>query len=235
MMKAILLDVDGTLYHQGPVRRRMALRLAALPITGWSLRGARDTWRVLRAFRRVVEDLRWRGHAAESLERLHRTETARRTGIAPEAVGRIVTTWMEELPLPHLARCQRRGVGDLARRLVERGWRVGVLSDYPAGRKLAALGLADVVDPCLHGLAPAINALKPHPRGFLHACELWELAPAQVLYVGDRPDVDAAGAAAAGMPCAIIDGSSRPARRVEEDSWRVADAATLEALIDELQ
>jgi FMN phosphatase YigB (HAD superfamily) len=49
-----------------------------------------------------------------------------------------------------------------------------------------------------------VNALKPHPRGFLQACAALGLRPADVLYVGDRPDVDLAGARAAGMACALI-------------------------------
>ena len=51
---------------------------------------------------------------------------------------------------------------------------------------------------------PEVGAFKPHPRGFLAACERWQLDPAEVLMVGDRADVDAAGAAAAGMPCVIV-------------------------------
>jgi FMN phosphatase YigB (HAD superfamily) len=51
---------------------------------------------------------------------------------------------------------------------------------------------------------PEINAFKPQPKGFLHACALWGLPPAEVLYVGDRPEVDAIGAVNAGMPCALL-------------------------------
>jgi FMN phosphatase YigB (HAD superfamily) len=51
---------------------------------------------------------------------------------------------------------------------------------------------------------PDVGALKPHPRGFERASARWRLDPAEVLFVGDRIDVDAAGAAAAGMPCVII-------------------------------
>jgi FMN phosphatase YigB (HAD superfamily) len=36
------------------------------------------------------------------------------------------------------------------------------------------------------------------------ACEVWRLAPSDVLYVGDRADIDARGAAVIGMPCAIL-------------------------------
>jgi putative hydrolase of the HAD superfamily len=49
-----------------------------------------------------------------------------------------------------------------------------------------------------------VNAFKPHPRGFLAACEGWGWSPHEVVYVGDRCEVDAMGAAAAGMPCVII-------------------------------
>jgi FMN phosphatase YigB (HAD superfamily) len=34
--------------------------------------------------------------------------------------------------------------------------------------------------------SPEINAFKPHPKGFLHACALWGLPPEEVLYIGDR-------------------------------------------------
>ena len=51
---------------------------------------------------------------------------------------------------------------------------------------------------------PEINAFKPYPKGFLHACTLWGLRPEEVLYVGDRPEVDAVGALNAGMPCVIL-------------------------------
>jgi FMN phosphatase YigB (HAD superfamily) len=56
---------------------------------------------------------------------------------------------------------------------------------------------------------PEIDAFKPHPRGFMRACEQWGLAPEEVLYVGDRPEIDAAGAVTAGLHAVIIGGSGR--------------------------
>jgi len=50
--------------------------------------------------------------------------------------------------------------------------------------------------------------LKPSPRGFLRAAERWQIDPSEILVVGDRAEVDAQGAVAAGMPCVIIGGSS---------------------------
>jgi len=84
------------------------------------------------------------------------------------------------------------------------GLRTGLLSDYPAHGKLQALGLAERFSPVLCSTDPDIDAFKPDPRGFLHACAHWKLPPSDVLVIGDRHDVDVAGALAAGMPCALI-------------------------------
>ncbi len=56
------------------------------------------------------------------------------------------------------------------------------------------------------------------------------MAPGDVLFVGDRPDVDAAGASAAGMPCVIIGGGFRSRRRTA--GYRVF--RSLERLLDVL-
>ena len=89
---------------------------------------------------------------------------------------------------------------------------MGVFSDYPGSDKLVALGVAEHVSLVVCATDEAVNAFKPHPRGLTHACAAWGLRPEQVLYVGDRPEVDAAAAAAQGMPCAIVGASSRRRR-----------------------
>src|SRR5262245_16824787 len=69
---AVLFDLDGTLYRQGPIRALMALELATLALRS-PLR-APVTWRVLSEFRRAQETLR--GQATEGgagLEQLQLT------------------------------------------------------------------------------------------------------------------------------------------------------------------
>ena len=116
----------------------------------------------------------------------------------------VVVEWMFQRPLKHLARVRRRGVVDLLSRLRDRDVRIGALSDYPTDAKLDALGVAEFFSLGLSTTDPAINAFKPHPKGFRHACLQWGLSPQEVLYVGDRQEVDGNGAAAAGIRCAII-------------------------------
>ena len=88
---------------------------------------------------------------------------------------------------------------------------MGVFSDYPAAAKLRALELVRHFSIVVCATDPDVGALKPHPRGFLCASARWQLDPAEVLFVGDRIDVDATGAAAAGMPCVIIGAQPRVA------------------------
>ena len=120
---------------------------------------------------------------------------------------------MHERPLKHLRRLKATGLDELLARLESARVRIGVLSDYPASRKLQALDLADRFSPVLCSTDPAIDALKPHPRGFLHACAHWSLAPAEVLMVGDRADADAAGASASGMAMCAHQPRPRPGWR----------------------
>jgi putative hydrolase of the HAD superfamily len=108
-------------------------------------------------------------------------------------------------PLKYLARARAKGLEALLALLDRSGVRAGVLSDYPAEAKLRALGLGGMFAPILCSLDPDIDALKPDPKGFLKACEHWRLTPSEVLMVGDRADVDATGARAAGMACVILD------------------------------
>lgn len=204
MIEAVLFDVDGTLYHQAPLRLLMAGELATIPCLQPRPWRASRLWRTLREFRHVREELRALGQPADALERLQYRTPAARLGVTVDEVEAAVGEWILRRPLKYLSCVARPGVRDLFLQLHSRRVAVGVFSDYPVHDKLEALGLADLVSLALEATSADVNAFKPHPRGFLRACEHWSLRPDQVLYVGDRSEVDAAGAAAAGMPCTII-------------------------------
>lgn len=203
-IRAVLLDIDGTLYYQGVLRCLMALELSALPLVKRSYRSAAHVWRVLHCFRRVREELRRLGAPTTSLAELQYVETAQRTGMDPTEVERIVAEWIDQRPLKYLRLCRRRGIGEFLAFLESKAVYIGVFSDYPALNKLQALGLSCRTMLMLCATDPDINAFKPHPKGFLHACAIWGVPPEEVLYVGDRSEVDAVGAAAAGTLCAIL-------------------------------
>ena len=203
---AVLFDLDGTLYEQRRMRALMALELLALTVTH-PLRAARS-WRALAAYRRAQELLRSRPFAGANAQL---EIAADRSGVRLADVEQIVSEWMFERPLKYLPRCRAAGLLPLLAFLDSRELALGVLSDYPAEAKLRALGIDGRFSPVLCSTDPEIGAMKPHARGFLTACRQWQIDPSEVLVVGDRLDADAAGAAAAGMPCVVVGPAPRSA------------------------
>ena len=219
-IQAVLFDLDGTLYDQRRMRRTMAMELLTLPLTRPF--SAVKTWRGLSAYRHAQEALRGTeraGQAGKAGRGTEGTENAEidaqlnlaavRCGIPSATLKPIVQEWMFRRPLKHMRACRAAGVVQLLTFLADAGLELGVLSDYPAQDKLAALGVDRFFPTVLCTTDPQIGAFKPDPRGFLEASRRWGIAPAEVLVVGDRLDADAAGAAAAGMPCVIVGRSVR--------------------------
>ena len=122
-VRAVLLDVDGTLYHQGPLRLCMALELVA---------SGRRTWGAIRSFRRVREELREMGAAEAPLARLQYQLAAERQQMQVDQLEAAVSEWIYRRPLKYLRRCRRAGIEDFLGYLASRGIPAGVFSDYPA-------------------------------------------------------------------------------------------------------
>ncbi len=68
---------------------------------------------------------------------------------------------------------------------------------------LAAIGIADLFRFQLG--AREFGSAKPDPGIFLEACQRLDVAPHDVLHVGDHPEMDVAGAARAGLRSCWID------------------------------
>lgn len=199
-IRALLFDLDGTLYRQGPLRWRMLLALARECLRP----GGFGRFRAIQVFRKMREEMRDLGAGQADLERAQFERPALACGMPADAMRALIEDWMFRRPLPLLPAVTRPELPELLDALAERGIRVGVFSDYPAEEKLAAMGLAGRFEPVLAATDAEIHAFKPHPAGLLHACKLWDLEPGQVLYVGDRPELDAEAARRAGMLAAII-------------------------------
>lgn len=221
--RAVLFDLDGTMYLQRSVRARMAAELlafvAAHPVSG------RRTLAVLRAYRRAQESLR---HAGSPYDPEGQIDLAvERSGVQRSEAQRTIAEWMSDRPLRHLARYRAPGLIPLLDGLEQRGLQLGVLSDYAVGEKLLALGVHGRFSQVLTASDPDVRVLKPNPRGFLLAALRWNVAPCEVLMVGDRHDVDGLGAAAAGMRAAIV--GKRP--QVAATDLRTTFVPSLEQVI----
>ena len=196
----VIFDVDGTLYNQRSLRLRMARDL----VINSALRFDRSTLRILSAYRRIREEV---GDAeVVDFEPVLIERTAAAARCKPHAVRAAVDEWINQRPLPYLKACRYPGVAKLFTGLKRHGKMIGVLSDYPAVAKVAALSLtADVI---IAAGDDAVRRLKPDPRGLeLMLAATGTRAEAAVM-IGDRVERDGAIASRVGMRALIR--SSQP-------------------------
>jgi len=204
--KAVLMDVDGTLYLQQPLRLRMAVELGTSLLK--NPRGGLRTFRIIRAYRRTHEVLRNKVFA-QNISDIHLNRVSELTGYSRSHIESVIEEWMLRRPVLVLRRYRRRHVVGFLRACRREGIFIGVLSDYPPEDKMKALGLEQLVDLMLCSSAPEVNALKPSPQGILHACAKWNIEPRELLYIGDRAEVDGAAAASAGADFILMGKAGR--------------------------
>jgi len=195
--RAWLVDLDGTLYYPLPVRLAMGLELLLLG------RGAIST---IRAFRKQHEQLR---RAPESVTQDPFASQLMRTALQlqlPEGeVLAQVTEWMQHRPGKWLHVFKRRSLLREIAAYRTTGGRTAVVSDYPAGEKLAALGIGSLFDAVIASGEPGgPRRLKPDPEGYLLAARALQVEPAQCLVLGDRRDADEVAAREAGMGFRLV-------------------------------
>lgn len=198
-ISALIFDLDGTLYLQAPVRRAMMRRLlragVACPLSTWR------EWRLIHYYRQAQEHLRG---CPEPLATAQLRLACDWSGMLPEEAAKTIERWMEEAPLEILARCLRPGILDLLETARKRGIRLGLLSDYPATRKLLALGLDTYFSVVLTAQDVRVGAFKPSPKGLTVTLSDLGVEPRQAVYIGDRPSVDGETSHRAGVTGLIL-------------------------------
>jgi FMN phosphatase YigB (HAD superfamily) len=195
-VKAVVLDLDGTLYSQRKLRVRMLGELLA-----WTLSTGPKTLRIIRNFRRVREALGT--SMVPNVHELQYSLVAERLGLSTDEVRAQVDEWMYRRPLKYLKDARRSGVIEFVDRLRAGGIKIAVLSDYPVNEKLAALEIAP--DVSYFTLEEPAGLLKPSPYGLRAVLAKLRLEPAECLLIGDRADRDGACADVVGIRFLLCD------------------------------
>jgi putative hydrolase of the HAD superfamily len=205
-LEAIITDVDGTLYDQRPVRRRMlsALLRAHLgdPWLGWR------TVRCLRAFRSAQEEIRRGGQDHISHPDLQYAHAQRATGYPMEFVQQIVKRWMETEPLECLYAAIRPGMREFFDWASSRGIRLAALSDYPLEEKLKAMRVDPLFPVAVSASDRRILRFKPNPAILNFIIQELKASRERVIYLGDRPEVDGEVAKRVGVVGVILSPAS---------------------------
>ena len=176
--KTIILDLDGTLYYQKPVRLMMMLEMM---INFWRL----SDLLVVKKYRELYS----MGYSeSERFKQL------------PEGAPNIIKEWMIDRPLKYIKKFRDEvllsildGMKDSKRVFV-------VYSDYPVKEKLSVLNFS----PDYAFSAEDVGCLKPDPSGLLQGLRSHNISTEECLVIGDRYEKDGILAEKMGVDCIIL-------------------------------
>ncbi|PRY48028.1 phosphoglycolate phosphatase/putative hydrolase of the HAD superfamily [Arcticibacter pallidicorallinus] len=197
-LKVVIFDVDGTLYLQSKLRKKVLLGLLRhYSVRPWKI----DDLKVLMYFRKERE--RNAGYMGSGLELAQYIWCAERVNYPVSMIKPVIERWIFDFPNQYLADCVFPGIHELFGALREHGIKIAIYSDYKAQDKLKAMGLE--VDMSVASTDPEVDRLKPDPCGLLYITEKMGVDPDECLFIGDRLELDGECAIRAGMPYLIID------------------------------
>jgi putative hydrolase of the HAD superfamily len=228
-IRAVVWDVDDTLFdYTGADRAGMRLHLAAegLLDTYESVEQAIARWR-------EITDVQWARFSAGEVSFEGQRRDRVRVFLGEELSDAEADAWFQRyvahyetvwalfpdvLPtLDALAPSHRHAV-------------LSNSSIHVQDRKLRALGVHHRFEIIL--CAAELGVSKPEAGAFLAACEALELAPHQVAYVGDHPEIDGRGAADAGLLSVWIDrNGAHTSGDAPTGPHRIASLAELPAVL----
>lgn len=214
--KAVIFDLDGTLYYQKPFRIRMLIYLCQYMLLHPS--SLKDIL-IVKEYRSVRE--KWSDNEEQSAsanENINSLDTrqyefvAEKLKVSPKRVEKAVSFFMQEAPLSLLPQYRDSALADVMDNLRENKVIVAVYSDYPVLEKLKALQMK--ADYCFTAADSEINCMKPDKKGLEYILKVLNLKSDEAIMIGDRLEKDGQAAINNQMDYLILDSSKR--RRYSE-------------------
>lgn len=192
-----IFDVDGTLYNQSILRKKMSLMLMGhYLLRPWNMYDLQ----IIRVFRKERELMNFT--PVNNIDDEQYAICARKVNVPVQQVKQVISKWMYQAPLPYLANCQFSGIKEFFQALRKRNIKIAIYSDYPAKEKLKAMGLkADLV---VSSTDKEIDALKPSPSALTYITSKFGVPVEKCFFIGDRDELDGECARQAKMPYYIL-------------------------------
>jgi len=206
-IKALCLDIDGTLYPKRMLNLRMMRSVFPSLLLGLRFNAVRQKYRIVQEEQDTKPESRdglLSRQAKLMLERFGKPVTEESTLLMRKRIdNQFYDAWQRTF-LSIKAYAHMREALVMAKRI---GLEIVVFSDFPVEQKLKTLGIADLVDVALS--SEDSGYLKPSPKAFSYLLEQVKASPGEVLYVGDSYSKDCQGAKRAGMHSALITSSKK--------------------------
>lgn len=197
-IKVVIFDVDGTLYHQTKLRKKMMLALFKYYLfKPWRLHEIS----ILQHFRKARKNnTTFQGVGLEVAQYKWCAETI---NYPLAKIRQVIDYWIFTTPNQYLADCRYPGLLEFFATLKQHDIKVAIYSDYVAAKKMKAMNLeADLI---VASTDPEIDRLKPNPHGLKHIARFFDVSSKSCLFIGDRKDLDGLCAIRAEMPYLILD------------------------------
>ncbi|MCR5735558.1 MAG: HAD family hydrolase [Lachnospiraceae bacterium] len=223
--KAVVWDLDGTLYYQRDMRIKMALSLVSYYLIRphrikellavKQFRQIRESWKDEEntgdALKKAADGMMKGCVGLDELSALQYARTAMDLKMKPEAVKAAVDMWIYERPLEIIYSCRDEKAADLIGELSKKGIESYIFSDYPVEDKLKALKIQGIKG-SYAATDERVGVLKPDPKGLNLLMEDHGYEPGDLIMIGDRMSRDGEAAKRAGCEFYILS-KSRIKRR----------------------
>jgi putative hydrolase of the HAD superfamily len=196
--RLFIFDLDGTLYNQKKLRRKLSFYLLLRLIF---CRIQRIDINIIKAFR--AERERHKGYFAENIGEEQYQWCAEKLHIPALKVKQTIEEYMYRFPLRFLPSLKYKGIDEVFHTLKLKGKQIVIYSDLPVEDKMKALKLT--ADQYFCSTDKEIEQLKPGTKALFHICETMKCGLSEAIMIGDRDDTDGEAARLAGMKYLIVE------------------------------
>ncbi|MCX5633702.1 MAG: HAD family hydrolase, partial [Phycisphaerae bacterium] len=240
-IQAILFDIGETLlnfgkvetialFEEGGKHAHEFLGKLNQPVGSQQIFLLKHLW-MIRAFRA------WSyltGKDFDSLALLKKMEQKKGAKLSEKQWEEYGWQWYE--PLSKFAKVEP-DIKQTLEKLKQAGMKLGILSNtfinaVTLERHLAQFGILEFLTTRVYSYQ--FNFRKPDSRIFIEAAKKMECEPANVLFVGDRLDLDIAGARAANMPAVIKRAYTNINKDIPQNVIKIERLAELPEIVEEI-
>ncbi|MFA4870520.1 MAG: HAD family hydrolase [Pedobacter sp.] len=196
-LELVIFDVDGTLYDQKKLRKKMMLALF--------LHYLMRPWRykellILYHFRQERE--KRHGYQSDDLQTEQYLWVLSKVNVSLSRIKRVIDYWIFNYPNKYLKTCKYPGLEQFFEELKKKNIRTAIYSDYESEQKLKSMNIA--VDLIVSSTDIYVNAFKPIPIGLNYIITKLKIKNSNCLFIGDRKELDGECAARASIPFFLI-------------------------------